>query len=95
MHGFYIQSKLAARSLKRLDRLITLTKHDAMEYQNKMGIPCKYIYNPLGFSSEKKSDVSQKILLYVGRLERKQKGIDMLISMAEELICKRGFTDWK
>ena len=31
----------------------------------------------------------------MGRLERKQKGIDMLISMAEELICKRGFTDWK
>ena len=95
VHGFYIQSKLAARSLKRLNRLITLTEHDAMEYQKKMGIHCKYIYNPLGFSSEKKSDVSQKTLLYVGRLERKQKGIDMLISMAEELICKRGFTDWK
>ena len=48
-----------------------------------MKINAGYIYNPLSFSSQQKSALTDKILLFVGRLERKQKGIDMLLDIAE------------
>lgn len=95
VHGFYIQSRLAEQVLQKLDTVVTLTAHDAEEYKKWTRIHCQYIYNPLGFQSTQKADMSEKVLLYVGRLERKQKGIDMMIQIAKELFCKRGHNDWK
>ena len=63
--------------------------------QEQMKINAGYIYNPLSFSSQQKSALTDKILLFVGRLERKQKGIDMLLDIAEELFHHRGYGDWK
>ena len=95
VHGFLIQRKLSAIALRKLDALITLTAHDAGKYQEQMKINAGYIYNPLSFSSQQKSALTDKILLFVGRLERKQKGIDMLLDIAEELFHHRGYGDWK
>lgn len=95
VHGFYIQSRLAEQVLQKLDTVVTLTAYDANEYKKQTKIPCQYIYNPLGFQSVQKADMSEKVLLYVGRLERKQKGIDMMIEIAKELFCQRKHNDWK
>lgn len=95
VHGFLIMRKLSAIALRRLDALITLTAHDAEKYRDRMKINAGYIYNPLSFSSEQKSALTDKVLLFVGRLERKQKGIDMLLDIAEELFHHRGYGDWK
>ena len=93
--GAYIQQKLAEKVLKRLDALVTLTRQDKDAYKRWMDLEAKYIYNPLSFSSEKKADVSEKKLLFVSRLEMRQKGLDFLIRIADILFCQRGHTDWK
>ncbi len=93
--GFYAQQRLAEKALGELDQLVSLTRKDAEEYQRNMGFPCTYIYNPLSFFSEKKSEVNQKNLLFVSRLEVQQKGLDFLVDIAEELFHRRGYRDWK
>ena len=93
--GAYIQKKLAKNVLKKLDALVTLTRQDKEAYKRWMEIDGKYIYNPLSFSCEKKSDVSGKTLLFVGRLEKQQKGLDFLMKIAKTLFCQRGHIDWK
>jgi len=93
--AFYSQRKLAEKMLAQLDCLVTLTSRDALEYKEQMHLNCEYIYNPLSFCSEEKSDVSQKNLLFVSRLEVQQKGLDFLIDIAEELFHRRGHRDWK
>lgn len=93
--GFYAQQRLAEKALGELDQLVSLTRRDAEEYQRNMGLPCTYIYNPLSFFSEKKSEVNQKNLLFVSRLEVQQKGLDFLVDIAEELFHRRGYRDWK
>lgn len=93
--GYYIQSKLAEKALKRLDRLVTLTRHDAQEYKKYMGIDAQYIYNPLSIVCKEKSDVSKPTLLFVSRLKVRQKGIDLLLSIAEILFHQKGYNGWK
>ena len=93
--GFYIQQKLAERALKRLDALVTLTRHDKEEYKRWMCIEGKYIYNPLSFTSEAKSEVSGKTLLFVSRLETHLKGLDFLSDIAALLFHIRGHADWR
>ena len=60
-----------------------------------MNLDAKYIYNPLSFSSEKKTDVHEKKLLFVSRLETRQKGLDFLVRVADILFHQRGYVDWK
>lgn len=93
--GFYAQQRLAENALRKLDQLVSLTRRDAEEYQRNMGLPCTYIYNPLSFFSKEKSEVNQKNLLFVSRLEVQQKGLDFLVDIAEELFHRRGYCDWK
>lgn len=95
VHGYYIQSRLSEEVLKRLDALVVLTRADVREYAGWKLKLCGHIYNPLSFSSEKKADMNQKTLLFLGRLERKQKGIDLLLNMIQNLFQKRGYHDWK
>lgn len=93
--GFYAQQRLAENALRKLDQLVSLTRRDAEEYQRNMGLPCTYIYNPLSFFSKEKSEVNQKNLLFVSRLEVQQKGLDFLADIADELFHRRGYRDWK
>lgn len=92
--GYYIQSRLSQKALKKLDVLVTLTSHDAREYEENMGIHARYIYNPLGISSNSKSDVSKPVLLFVSRLKMRQKGLDLLIAIADILFHQRGYRNW-
>lgn len=92
--GYYIQSKLSKKALKELDELVTLTNHDAQEYKKHMGINARYIYNPLGIVCKSKSDVSNPVLLFVSRLKMQQKGLDLLISIADILFHQRSHKNW-
>lgn len=91
----YMQRNLAKKVFPDLDAVVTLTHRDALEYKKYMDLDCHYIYNPLSFFSEKKADMSQKVLLFVGCLKIKHKGLDLLIDIAEELFHKRGYSDWQ
>lgn len=92
--GFYIQRNLAVKALSCLDDIVALTKHDAAEYRKKMNLPAQWIYNPLSFESEMKSDVSHKALLYVGRMDLPHKGLDFLIDIMRILVVEKGRRDW-
>lgn len=93
--GYYSFQKLSKKALAKLDALVTLTRHDAEQYETWMGLSCKYIYNPMSFQCERKADMTKKTLLFVSRLEIEQKGVDYLVNIAEELFQKRGHSDWK
>lgn len=92
--GFFIQSELAKKIYQNLDRLVTLTKQDARAYEEKMGVDCCCIHNPLSFQSTEKSAVDHKKILFVGRLESYLKGLDYLLEIMKILILDRGYKDW-
>ena len=66
--GFYVQRELAKKAYRRLDHLVTLTEQDARAYEEKMGLSCSCIHNPLSFQSRRKSTVDQKKMIFVGDL---------------------------
>lgn len=70
-------------SSAQIDRLIVLTKKDQDCYCEKHRIPALAIPNPLSFESKDKADLKSKKLLFVGRLQIKQKGLDYLVSILE------------
>lgn len=93
--GFYVQRELAKKAYRRLDHLVTLTEQDARAYEEKMGLSCSCIHNPLSFQSRRKSTVDQKKMIFVGRLEAHLKGLDYLIEIMKILLLYRGHTDWR
>ena len=76
------------------DAIVTLTKEDREYYKSNLKIKCpiKYIHNPV-MNLDKKYDYDSKskILLSVGRLTH-QKGFDMLVDVAKEVLNKH--KDW-
>lgn len=77
-------------SLENMDNLVVLTKQDQEHYQ-KHNPKTKAIYNPLTISSSKVSDLKSKEILFVGRISREQKGLDLLL----DIIQKTALKDWK
>lgn len=76
----------------KLDEYIVLTNYDKVMYKNEKNIKCNVIYNPLSFESNKKSNCSKKVVLFVGRLEEQQKGLDLLIKAFNRVCLKN--KDW-
>lgn len=86
----YGMKELAFKLYKNLDKLIVLTKNDKSKYEKGGLRNCETIYNPLSFT---KTEIlyefqGKKDILFVGRLEWKQKGLDYLIDVIE-LINKK------
>jgi glycosyltransferase involved in cell wall biosynthesis len=81
-HLNYMAAPLASRILRKmtypfLDAVVVLTASDAKHYSFHKNI--KIIPNSLSFLTEKKSELTNKVVLAVGRLTY-QKGFDLLIS---------------
>ena len=76
----------------KLDKYVVLTNQDKIIYKNEKNIDCDVIYNPLSFESNEKSTCSKKNILFVGRLEEQQKGLDLLIQ-AFSKVCSKN-KDW-
>lgn len=76
----------------KLDKYVVLTNYDKVMYKNEKNIECDVIYNPLSFESNEKSTCSKKNILFVGRLEEQQKGLDLLIQAFNKVFSKN--KDW-
>ncbi len=76
-----------------IEKLIVLTEEDRRCYYEKHQIPTCAIPNPLSFECEQKSDLKARKLIFVGRLQIKQKGLDYLVKVIE-LVFKKN-NDWE
>ncbi|WP_290033380.1 glycosyltransferase family 4 protein [Ligilactobacillus cholophilus] len=86
-----ISQYLAARYS---DYLVTLSKNDLINYQKnvKKLVPATYIYNPVTINENGITDLDNKKIIAVGRLEE-EKGFDLLIKSWSKL--ENLFPDWK
>lgn len=76
------------------DAIVTLTEEDKGYYLENLKIKCpiQAIYNPImGLENIKEYDAASKMILSVGRLTY-QKGFDMLVDVAKEVLHKH--PDW-
>lgn len=85
-----VQSKRDLSTVKRFDKFIVLTKEDEEYWGNLKNIGV--IPNANSFSCQVMSDLNQKQVLAVGRLDY-QKGFDDLIKIWSKVSKK--FPDWK
>lgn len=76
---YWNQDELFRKYVAKLNQYIVLTNDDKVKYQQKLGIDCRVIYNPLSFESDIKSLCCEKKIIFVGRLVEQQKGLDLLI----------------
>lgn len=79
-HMYYWQQDILFKEyLSNFYKYIVLTDLDKESMEKNFRIKCDRIYNPLSFKSIEKSKCDEKVILFVGRLHKKQKGIDLLI----------------
>ncbi|NFO11340.1 glycosyltransferase family 4 protein [Clostridium botulinum] len=90
---YWNQDKLFKNYLHNLDKCIVLTEEDSKLYKEKLNINCDVIYNPLSFQSKIKSKCNDKSIIFVGRLVKQTKGLDLLIK-AFSLVNKEK-KDWQ
>ena len=89
---FWNQDELFKKYLKNLDEYIVLTNEDKKLISNNLNINAIRIYNPLSFKSEEKSPCKDKNILFMGRLQEQQKGLDLLIDLFKIVADKN--KDW-
>lgn len=89
------RENLARRDLKKLDYVISLTRKDANILKQKLDCNTVSIYNPLSFSTNEVSTVSNKVLLFVGRISIQQKGVDLLLDILKKIKSKDRYSEWK
>lgn len=70
--------------VKAADLVVCLTADDLEKFK-KININSCYIYNPLTISRAKISDLTNKSIVFVGRLAMQQKGLDYLIPIAKNI----------
>ena len=99
--NFYENNGSSLRALARKidakfsDYIITLTEEDKNNYLNNLKIIGKidYIYNPMEIKEVKKCSLHSKQIVSVGRLTY-QKGFDMLIDVAKDVLEKNKEYKW-
>jgi len=74
--GEYIQG------LRSIDYLVCLTEHDQKLFK-KSNSNTKFIYNPLTIRANFVSELRNNSVIFTGRLETEQKGLDYFIQLAE------------
>ena len=82
---YWGQKNIFKNNLKKLDKCIVLTKEDRRLYKEEFGVEVDYIYNPLSFTTESKSNCLNKNILFVGRLIKEQKGLDYLMEIFKDV----------
>ncbi|MGM9958225.1 MAG: glycosyltransferase family 4 protein [Erysipelotrichaceae bacterium] len=83
----YGELGIAKKYLHYLDGVVTLTDKDVPIYQEVFNVKTQRIYNPLSYDSTLISNVENKHLIFVGRMN-KSKGVDFLLE-----ILRRVFND--
>lgn len=90
---YWGQKEIFKKYLRNLNECIVLTNEDRILYKKNFDIEVKTIYNPLSFTTEKKSKCSNKNILFVGRLVEIQKGLDHLMNIFYKVTLEN--PDWK
>lgn len=85
-----IRTQQLIKQTKKLDRLIVLTKEDEKELR-KTHQNVKQIYNFSPLTPDTKSDLTNKKMLAIGKLDP-QKGFDLLIEACSKIIDWKGWT---
>lgn len=70
--------------VKEADLVVCLTKSDLEKFK-KINYNACYIYNPLTLSHPKLSNLENKNIIFVGRLNMEQKGLEYLIDIGKKL----------
>lgn len=91
---YYGRKKLAGKLYKNLDMLVCLTEKDAREYKNKLSLNSCCIYNPLSYTSDVVADMQKKNIVFVGRLEWEQKGLDYLLEIMDLFYYDKRSKNW-
>lgn len=86
---------LAKSELKKLDCVVSLTKKDADILAANLNCNAINIYNPLSFSTDEISTVSNEKLLFIGRMSMEQKGVDLLIGVLNKIKNQNKYPTWK
>lgn len=85
-HSYYWnQHNLAKKYLSKLDRCVVLTKSDANRYQEYLDVKAQCIYNPVQCYKSSQNVDEKDFVLWVGRLEWEQKGLDYLLEVCRIL----------
>lgn len=93
---YYFGLENVAKDLyENLDYNIVLTKDDCKKYKQFMNLNSENIYNPLSFSSNKKSQLQNNTILFVGRLEWEQKGLNYLIDILKKFFSRNDTNNFK
>lgn len=75
---YWNRDELFKKYLHLADLNIVLTDSDKEDYEKNLKVKSKVIYNPLSFCTEKKSNLTNKNIISIGRFT-KQKGFDNLL----------------
>ena len=89
---YWNQKNIFNKYMKKLDKYIVLTDDDKYKIKENFNIDSIRIYNPLSFRSDVKANVLNKNIISVGRLEKHQKGFDLLIESFVKIAKKN--KDW-
>lgn len=81
---FSISRKLLINCMKSANRVVTLTNSDQKDYSKFSNNVIK-IYNPLTLDNIKPSNLDKNIILMVGRIDIRHKGLDYLIEISKQI----------
>ncbi|MBS6396164.1 MAG: glycosyltransferase [Clostridiales bacterium] len=91
-HEYYWnQNRLASKYLKKMSGCVVLSNYDVLMYKKELDVSANKISNLVEISKAKvpagrlKRVRTEKIILFVGRLDYKTKGLDFLLNIAEKL----------
>lgn len=91
---YYGRKALAGKLFRNLDEVVCLTERDCSIYKEQIDISSRFIYNPLSFRCEKKTDPENQKLIFVGRLDWEQKGLGLLVEILERYFSDDRSRDW-
>ena len=83
-----------AHEMKKLDRVVVLSKIDVAKFKEELKLDCINIYNPLTLEPQGQATMKNKKFIGVGRFSHKHKGFDILLK-AFAKYCEKHDDGWE
>ena len=87
-HASYGAKSLNQKYLKKLDKVFVLNKSDKKRFDEEFNINSNILYNPIGTSECVPIQEQSIQLLFVGRLNKRVKGLDYLMDIMQKVVAK-------
>lgn len=88
-HASYGLKTLNSICMKKIDKVCVLTNKDKEKFDSEFDIDCEVLNNPVNIMDFTQSIKKQNELLFVGRLNKKVKGLSYLIKIVKIVIDKK------